>query len=296
MAIAEKIRKQINNGVLLDEPTLTEEVVHSFWYSLKKKGITPHTYQTTDFLGQTCGLHDSIRKIKLPFINNRNSPMFLEVGEDKRISSFLSLHDLKAEHISSLNNGLFVQRLKDAFDIIKKVPAISYEVELLITTITILQTIDEDIDTSYSHPRLPFSIFVSVGNTDYLIRYIRTAESIVHEAMHLKLSLLELQVPLVNEDNSSTFFSPWKFEMRPIQGVLHGLFVFRVLLDFYLSLYPFYKETDASQFIEYRLEDISKEIKEVFSLLGNDALTEEGECLVRELLTGNFTQIINGRC
>jgi HEXXH motif-containing protein len=48
--------------------------------------------------------------------------------------------------------------------------------------------------------------------------------------MHLQLTLIEGLVPLV--DNSpTTTFSPWKHQNRPLQGVVHGLYVFGVLFE-----------------------------------------------------------------
>jgi HEXXH motif-containing protein len=46
--------------------------------------------------------------------------------------------------------------------------------------------------------------------------------------MHLQLSLLDAVEPLVDRTSSSGY-SPWKQEIRPIEGLLHGLYVFAVI-------------------------------------------------------------------
>jgi hypothetical protein len=47
----------------------------------------------------------------------------------------------------------------------------------------------------YSSPAIPFSIFVSVPPADERNVVARLAEAIIHEAMHLQLTLIEAIVP-----------------------------------------------------------------------------------------------------
>lgn len=85
-------------------------------------------------------------------------------------------------------------------------------------------------DISYSSPDIPFSIFVSVPQPDERDAVVRLAEALIHEAMHLQLTLIEAVVPLMSR-NAATAYSPWKLEDRPIQGVLHGAYVFGVIFQ-----------------------------------------------------------------
>jgi hypothetical protein len=52
-------------------------------------------------------------------------------------------------------------------------------------------------DVSHSTPALPFSVFVSVPGADEKDATLRLAESLVHEAMHLQLTLIERTGALV---------------------------------------------------------------------------------------------------
>jgi HEXXH motif-containing protein len=76
---------------------------------------------------------------------------------------------------------------------------------------------------------------VSVPDTDEAYAVPRLAESIIHEAMHLQLTLIESIVPLINS-TTQTAFSPWKQSERPVQGLLHALYVFAVISEALNSL------------------------------------------------------------
>ena len=47
--------------------------------------------------------------------------------------------------------------------------------------------------------------------------------------MHLQLSLLDMFDPLLLP-NQKTIYSPWMDELRPLLGVLHGMYVFSNVL------------------------------------------------------------------
>jgi HEXXH motif-containing protein len=85
-----------------------------------------------------------------------------------------------------------------------------------------------DHDVSHSTPELPFSIFVSIPEKDERDASLRVAESLIHEAMHLQLTLVDSIEPLVVDDRARGY-SPWKDEVRPVIGLLHGLYVFAVI-------------------------------------------------------------------
>lgn len=83
-------------------------------------------------------------------------------------------------------------------------------------------------DVSYSSPNIPFSIFVSLPGDVETDRTLRLAEAILHESMHLQLTLIEQIEPLVTRGTFQAS-SPWKSEPRPVSGLLHGLYVFAVI-------------------------------------------------------------------
>lgn len=90
---------------------------------------------------------------------------------------------------------------------------------------------------SGSHSSLPGIIFVSSSLDD--IRVV--AEMLLHEALHSKLFLLQKWDDLFLTSNDIAWlgqrlYSPWRQCMRPVQGLLHGAFVFCGIADFWRSL------------------------------------------------------------
>ena len=97
----------------------------------------------------------------------------------------------------------------------------------LVRSIHVLASTSPGYDISYSDPELPCSIYVSLPTGERHAEF-RLAESILHEAMHLQLTMLENEVLLI-ADADSVGYSPWQCTSRPISGLMHGLFVFGVI-------------------------------------------------------------------
>jgi HEXXH motif-containing protein len=53
--------------------------------------------------------------------------------------------------------------------------------------------------------------------------------------MHLQLTLLERANPLI-ADETSKMASPWRLDPRDFQGILHGVYVFRCVAEFFAAL------------------------------------------------------------
>lgn len=126
-------------------------------------------------------------------------------------------------------------RLLDAaLSWIARLPELVSIVHAIVRDIHLLEA-GPGYDVSHSEPRWRSSIFVSVPDREDEIGALRLAESIVHEAMHLHLTNREQQKRFV-APGGGTMRSPWRDELRPYQGVLHGLYVFSCLSCFFRSL------------------------------------------------------------
>ncbi len=82
-------------------------------------------------------------------------------------------------------------------------------------------------------PRWPYRIFISIPARSR-VQDLRVAEAVVHEAMHLILTNFERVSPLVSDER--TLKSPWRSELRPAAGVLHGIYVFCCISRFFRHL------------------------------------------------------------
>ena len=126
---------------------------------------------------------------------------------------------------------------------------------------------------SHSEPTIPFSIFVSAPRPAEKDPVIRLAESLIHEAMHLQLTLVENVLPLVSTEGQG--YSPWQGRPRPARGLLHGLYVFTVILHF-MDLVAVARPDLAAKARQRRVE-IEEEVAVLEDFSGY--LTEAGRAL-----------------
>lgn len=140
-------------------------------------------------------------------------------------------------------------------------------------------TAEPGYDVSHSTPELPLSIFFSMPGTEERRAEFRLAESIIHEAMHLQLTLIESHVPLV-KSTGATAYSPWKQSARPAGGLLHGLYVFAVIHEALLALAV--GDAEAREYAEARCPEIAGEIAAMGD--AREALTSDGIVLWEELI------------
>ena len=190
---------------------------------------------------------------------------------------------------AELTTSTIFDCLQDAIHILAQVPTLQRTLGSLVRVCHILKPEDDDYDVSHSDPYVPFSIFVSVPQQRRANCELRIAESIVHEAMHLQLTLLEQALPLIRPSND-TYFSPWKGELRSLQGILHALYVFRVIDQFLEQLLTLsIWSPESVDYMRNRRTEIAQQVRHIEPVAYCPALTELGTCLVRRLLSNGAT-------
>jgi len=142
---------------------------------------------------------------------------------------------------------------------------------------------DDDYDVSFSDPAIPFSVFVSVPTRNDQSSILRVGESLIHETMHLQLTLFEGLCPLVDTASTSFMYSPWKQQKRPAQGVLHGLYVVCVLRWMWRQISRTTRNTTDRDFALRRISEIDEEVSAVRALEESPALTKEGRHFLHQL-------------
>jgi len=166
---------------------------------------------------------------------------------------------------------------------LKVCPEIYETVKKLVKAIQVIHVEDPEYDSSYTHPDIPFSIFVSIGADTSKLSNLRVAESIIHETMHLQLTLIENISPLIKNGSMEMFYSPWREELRPIRGVLHGIYVFSAVKDFYEKILPYMSTSNVKDFVSYRIEEIELELSQIKDFKDHFELTELGTKFVQNL-------------
>ncbi len=276
--LAEKIRLSIeDSSIPLWFPNLTSSLAETGWESLKNElGLTPSNYGTARILTNKIDASISVFSFS-------NIPFSIELLPkdltDKYSDSQIDFYN--AEELSKLT---VLDCLAEAVELIKLVPSLSESVFTLVKSLHLIKLADDNYDVSFSEPNLSFSIFISVPKNRIKADSLRVAEAIVHEAMHLQLSLIEKVVLLISS-NEQKFYSPWKREYRNSTGILHALYVFRVIESFYkqLKLNNHFALIDVG-FIEKREREILLQLSEIKEFSGSSDLTESGFRLTKRLL------------
>jgi hypothetical protein len=174
--------------------------------------------------------------------------------------------------------------LRDAFSYLELVPDVADAVRSLVLAIHLLEAPGPGYDVSHSDPDLPCSIFLSLPFGEPHAA-LRAAESILHEAMHLQLTLLEAASP-PTQPGQGTHYSPWQQRQRPILGVVHGLYVFSAIDAFLGRLLDCKVLADeTADFAGKRRREIADEIAEVRAVARHRELTPFGRRFVRGLLS-----------
>jgi hypothetical protein len=209
--------------------------------------------------------------------------------------SLITLHPLKGletlprdTDVSSIRD--FANRLSLAMSIVNDVePGLSSEVAYLIDHVVPLKCGGQAI-YSGSSSSLPGIAFMS----SYIDDHRLIAEMAIHEAMHTKLFLLQRWDSLFeNEEDinwrGSKAYSPWRECMRPVQGVLHGAFVFTAISKFWSVL----STTDDDIAARRAATSSSESLLAIDQVVKRSALTDWGTRLTKALQYLNYSLLDN---
>ena len=190
---------------------------------------------------------------------------------------------LEFASVADMSDTGFLEVLERSLDLIRAIPPLQGTVEGLCRSLHVLVASGPDFDVSYSDPSLPFSVFVSCPPATECNRVERLAENIMHEALHLQLTLVESKESLViHKAGETPVFSPWKNECRTVRGVMHAVYVFGNLRCFWKHVAKDLSES--SFFAQLRVEAIEREMEAARPLSANPYLTETGRRLVISFL------------
>ena len=176
--------------------------------------------------------------------------------------------------------------LRQAWRLVRAVwPELSFSIGHLVRCVHLLEAPSSEVDCSYSRPDLPFSVLLSVPDHGTRARTERVTEALVHETMHLQLSLIERRIPLVESGRAETVaFSPWRNSERNVQGVLHALLVFVVVQRLWQRAAQRTPRGLDRGFAEARVRAIRDEVAKTRLLAESPGLSQEGRQLARQLL------------
>ena len=252
---------------------------------LSPSGLDFESYGTARMLARSVSERRRLIGKVEPPDGAKGAPILLE-RLPPRVAAELDAVGLSLGEVDDSAVSASIGVLKQAWYFVHTVwPELSSSIGCLVRCVHLLKAPSPEMDCSYSRPDLPFSVFLSVPDHDTRARIERVTEALVHETMHLQLSLLERRTPLVESHRAeTTAFSPWRDTERNVGGVLHAFHVFVVVQKLWQRAALRTPCGLDREFAEARIRTIHGEVMRTQHLAASQGLTGEGRQLVRQLL------------
>ncbi|GJD97687.1 aKG-HExxH-type peptide beta-hydroxylase [Methylobacterium iners] len=265
---------------------LAAPLARSKWVSMESVGLDRSNYGTTRFVRRDARAErDVIGQLSLPAAFGVASPVCLELLHGATASRYADI-GLRYHETGELAPERAFQALQGAFARLAEVPGAARAVGAVLAAVHVVKPDGPEYDVSYSDPAVPFSIFVGIDVANQAHGELRLAESILHECMHLQLTLIEESFPLVIGE-TERYHSAWTGTHRPARGVMHALYVFRAVQDFFRALlHAGWCDREEQRYLERRLVAIDEEVAETGDMRASRDLTPLGRrfvcCLMQD--------------
>ncbi len=145
------------------------------------------------------------------------------------ISDYIYPNNVFVQELESeteINNCIL--KLNNSIDLLKKVsPTYHKKMVNSINDIYVVKTNDETVEVS-SSPNFNFGCF-NICVTDI----VNVTESIIHEMHHNILESNNLIYLFFENSKENKYSSPWRPDIRPVNGIFHAIYVFFHICLFY---------------------------------------------------------------
>lgn len=244
---------------------------------LRSHALTRETYSTQRFLSDSRDNNNAV----LETIPVACGNLLLCEARSAELVRYSAEHGLRLASDADADRA--IDLIKAALlTIVEPYPFLWSAVSELAWRCHIVLAQDDDYDVSFSDPAIPFSVFLSAPSRNDRSSILRVAENLIHETMHLQLTLFEGLYPLVDTASTWSMYSPWKQQKRPAQGIVHGLYVFCVLRWMWRQISQTRSGADR-EFAVRRISEIDQEVAAVRPLEASPGLTEGGRHLLHQL-------------
>lgn len=152
-----------------------------------------------------------------------------------------------------------------------------------------LAFVANDITKSFTLSGIPHLVFLSDSNSS-----IKLMENLIHECLHDELNIFMNYYDLISEKGIN-YYSSWRDDARPIRGLIHAIYVFTGIFNFYAKCLKEQNNIleEEKSFIIFRYSLIYYELGLAFYQLEyeNSELTELGKDFIKSL-----TKIYENSC
>ena len=149
-------------------------------------------------------------------------------------------------------------------------PDLSGQMERTIQWYVPIQTNDPSVHRSFTVDGLTGVTFLSES-----ISYTLLAEAMVHEFYHTVLHIVgETENLFGSVDSNEKFYSPWRDDPRPLSGLLHAVYVFSGVVDFYARALDHTRKPEPIDLVEQRLVKLHQQLRLGLAQIPRDRLPE----------------------
>ena len=166
MRLNDIIYKFLRNPLPLWEAEATIAIIQYKWKELKQTKMLGISDYSTARAYYDCTVPIDGKYYLADF--NSNDSMCIE-SYSASLQGFYNEHGLNLYSDSELKSKQYIKRIESALEIFNLVMPVKICISKLVRTIQVLKQEDMEIDVSYSHPQIPFSIFVSVCDDNSVI-------------------------------------------------------------------------------------------------------------------------------
>ena len=282
MSVSALTETYLNNPFPIWSENVAQALVDDRWQIFAQSSQwTPRNYNTAGYLLEDSSFSPVKTRISS---GSRDQNIYIEAPCSNYLDDFYLKSGLHPYPDGEIKASQIVTCFQEALQLLEYVVPSSRCIHALVRAIIVLAPDNPDTDISYSHPAIPFSIFISCSAQPSDYQEIRLLEAILHEAMHLQLSLIERYIPLIESTGETDlYYSPWRNELRPARGLLHGLFVFRAIYEFFSILNTRPQSVRMKFHMNSRLERIAHEIRSLTGFPSSAALTATGALFAEQL-------------
>lgn len=184
------------------------------------------------------------------------------------------------------------QTIKKSYSLLRKYfKNESIDLPKIVSHAFIIQSDDTSFFSGNDESNLGLIYLPNIKNEFYFL------ECLIHEFLHQKLCSIE-DIGAIFEDNSheiEKFYSPWRNDPRPLRMIIHGLFVFTAIMEYWLIL----SQNKIHQNSAY--ENIYKRLKQnqkaISTLKKHSKFSKLGKVIFAELCSINkdFKRIIENK-
>ena len=174
----------------------------------------------------------------------KKSNLTIDIWSECSIMDFDGMEWIeRVKEITDLNR--FSITLSKSLEMIQEFDSKTYnDLSMLLKKVVPLKVISTAVPSS-SNSTILGVVFCTFVDDPLLL-----AEMLIHECSHNKLFLLQEEDPILDSNihgdgwADDKYYSPWRSDPRPLNGILHGLYVFSEVINFWSYIINTKKKKD----------------------------------------------------